>query len=213
MEPSTREKILSVLMRSPNLTAGELGRILRLTRADIRYHLKLLLAEGVIIQVPATAAKVRRERGRPAKAYRLSPHTRPDILPMLADILLQIGISGSAPEQTAFLDEIASRLAGADDAVSSMDNLTAQLNYAIQKINVYPYQARWEAHKNGPHIFFHNCPFAEIISRHPELCSVDQRMLEKLTGLQAIQTGKIDLSGSGALMCTFRLVSPGPIGK
>jgi predicted ArsR family transcriptional regulator len=200
-------------MRSPNLTAAELGRILRLTRADIRYHLKPLLAQGVIIQVPSATAKGRSALGRPAKAYRLSPHTRPDILPMLADILLQIGISGSAPEQTAFLGEIASRLAGADHAESSPDNLTAQLNYAIQKINEYPYQARWEAHQNGPHIFFHNCPFAEIISRHPELCSVDRRMLEKLTGLQAIQTGKIDLSGSGPLMCTFRRVSSGPIGK
>ena len=211
MEPATRERILETLRLSPNVTTEELSRLLNLTRADIRYHLKGLLQAGQIVQMPLLPRLGGNPRGRPAKTYQLSASARPDVLAQLVDILLTM-FQAEANQQPN-LQGLANQLFPVP-AVSAVEtHLSQRLNAVIQMINQRPYQARWEAHAVGPLVFFHNCPFAPIIRQHPELCQVDRLSLENLTGMAARQTRKIDLDGPTSSFCVFQLSSRSSINQ
>lgn len=203
MEPATREKILTLLQHSPNLTAAEMSRALRVTRHDIRYHLKALLAQGLVTQMPAPLRYSGTPVGRPASVYQLSATARPELTARLADILLEMG--QNSPSPSTFLAELSSRLVPGAPLEPAQTHLPQRLNASIQVINQHPYQARWEAHSAGPEVIFGNCPFSAIIARHSELCQVDRRMLENVTGLRAVQTKKIDLNSPASAVCVFRL--------
>lgn len=203
MEPATRERILELLQHSPNLTAAEMSRALRVTRHDIRYHLKALLAQGLVNKMPAAARITAPSAGRPAMVYQLSTSARPDITARLAGVLLDMGQNSSS--SNTFLDELASRILPSNPAETSQDHLSQRLNTFIQIINQHPYQARWEAHSAGPQVSFGNCPFSPIIADHPELCHMDRRIIENLTGLRAEQTRKIDFVGAASSVCIFML--------
>src|SRR5690606_20547287 len=82
---STRALIREHLKRNRSATAAELSRSLGLTAADVRYHLRLMQAEGEIEKAPAQSAK---QRGRPARAFRLAQSRRPNALPHFASVLL-----------------------------------------------------------------------------------------------------------------------------
>ncbi|MHB8933549.1 MAG: helix-turn-helix transcriptional regulator [Bellilinea sp.] len=204
MDSPTRDKILELLQHTPNLTAAEMSRSLRVTRADIRYHLKLLVSQGLIVQMPAIPRTSSLSPGRPAMTYQLSQSGRPDMLPTLSSVLLDMGKSSAS--SIPFLEQLASRLIPVDAESSLQTSLPQRLNTAIQIINQHPYQARWEAHRAGPQVILSNCPFSAIIDGHPELCKVDRQILENTTGLRAIQTRKIDFTQPTSASCIFILM-------
>ncbi len=49
------------------------------------------------------------------------------------------------------------------------------------------YAASWEAGAEGPRILFGHCPYAAIIAKHPELCSMDAQVLSLEMGLPVQQ--------------------------
>ena len=204
MNLSTRDQILATLQRYPNSNVEELSRLLQLTRADVRYHINALLKARQVVQMQQFPKDGRLGRGRPAKSYQLSPDSRPDILTHLTDILLQMIQSNASAD--ASLAELAQRLIPSRPLSAAETHATGRLNDAIQLINQHPYQARWEAHASGPQVFFHNCPFAAVIRKHPELCQMDRQILQNLTGLPARQIRKIDLDGPTAPACIFVLI-------
>lgn len=204
MDGSTRDNILELLKQTPNLSAAEMSRSLRVTRADIRYHLKLLVSQRLVVQMPAIVRPGSLSPGRPAMTYQLSRSGRPDMLAALSSVLL---VMGKVPaSSTPFLEQVASRLIPMDAANSLQTGLPQRLNTAIQIINQHPYQARWEAHKAGPQVILNNCPFSAIIDSHPELCTVDRHILENTTGLRATQTRKIDFTQPTSASCIFILM-------
>ena len=204
MDLTTRDLILGTLQRYPNATVEELSRLLKLTRADIRYHINALLQAGQVVQMQPLPKDGHQPRGRPAKAYQLSAGARPDSLTHLTDTLLEILQSRSAAAG-ANLEVLAQRLFPVNPLSAIEAHAAGRLNKAIQIINQHLYQARWEAHAIGPQIFFHNCPYAAILRKHPELCQVDRQILQNLTGLPARQIRKIDLDGPSAAACVFLL--------
>lgn len=203
MEPTTRERILELLQHRPYLTAAEMSRTLRVTRHDIRYHIKFLISQGLVTQMLPTSRPGRSAAGRPAMVYQLSPSARPDSSEKLADILLEMGQKSASPQ--AFLDEAALRFVPINLIEPAQTHLSQHLNTSIQIINQHPYQARWEAHSTGPQVIFGSCPFSAIIAKHPELCQMDRRIIENLTGLPAQQTKKIDPHSTSSAVCIFKL--------
>jgi len=67
------------------------------------------------------------------------------------------------------------------------------------------YQARWEAHKQAPHIIFENCPYIAILENHPELCSIDAELLSELLGEEVDQLSKLEKDARGLAHCRFRI--------
>jgi predicted ArsR family transcriptional regulator len=200
---STRLRILEYLERNRQATAPELSQVLDLTQANIRHHLDVLERDGKIEAVGEVASG---GRGRPTTIYMTARAEQRNALEVLASLLLHLGQDGlPARRQEVFLKGLADRLAGNAQQAGS---LTIRLSTATQYLNDFHYKAHWEAHADAPQIFLGHCPYGQIITQHPELCRMDELLLERLTGEKLVQLEKQTRSPEGPSYCRF-VIKPG----
>ncbi|HET6824098.1 MAG TPA: winged helix-turn-helix transcriptional regulator [Anaerolineales bacterium] len=187
---TVRQKVLAYFSKTRTASTREISRALKLSAATVRYHLRVLVSGG---RLEIAAVRGRDARGRPEKIYSLPRSALGNNLAALSDALLMD--SGSR----VTMEALAERLAGETSSVNQP--LAKGLNLTVEKLNQMNYHARWEAGPEGPRILFGHCPYASILEKHPELCRLDQAMLQKLTGQPARQifrTGK-----DGSTVCVF----------
>ncbi len=187
---TVRQKVLAYIGKTRTASSREISRALKLSAATVRYHLRVLAADG---RLEIAAVRGRDARGRPEKIYSLPRSALGDNMGALSDALLaEMG-------SRVTVESLAERLAGETSSVNQP--LAKKLNLTVEKLNQMKYHARWEAGPEGPRILFGHCPYASILEKHPELCRMDQAMLQKLTGQPARQifrTGK-----DGSTVCVF----------
>lgn len=193
MSTTTRQRIIEYLQNQRQCTVPEISAALHMTRADMRYHLEHLAAEGVVEVLPRKV--VAQGRGRPVQVYRMASTARPHNLVQLADALLSL----ASEEQL----QQAARLLAGEEAMPRA--ATQRLNHAVQRLNLKRYQARWEAHAQGPRIILRNCPYAALLPEHPELCRMDAAQLEYLVGSPMEQQARIDQMDAHPPACVFVL--------
>ena len=187
---TARQKVLAYLNKTRFAAAREIARSLKMSPATVRYHLRVLAADGRLEMV---SVRGRDARGRPEKIYSLPRAALGDNLAALSDALLTE--AGSRVQ----VEALAERLAGGFNYASQP--LAKRLNLTVEKLNQMNYLAHWEAGSEGPRILFGHCPYAAILEKHPELCQMDQAMLKKLMGQSAKQIFKIGKEGSS--VCVF----------
>lgn len=199
---TTRQRILAYLEKNRQATAPELSQVLNLTQANIRHHLEVLERDGkveVVGEAPTGG------RGRPTMVYMASRSEQTNALDVLSSLLLQHALENASPrQQAACLEDLASKLAGHGAREGS---ITIRLSSATQYLNDFFYKAHWEAHADAPFIFLGHCPYAQIVTQHPELCKMDQLLIEKLTGekVELIEKQSRSLDGPG--YCKFVIKS------
>lgn len=200
-EPNVSHRLLEHLAAHPPATARELALLLDVTPADIRYHLTLLTRAG---QVKALApdSPSRASRGRPAHRYALSSQRSPHNLPHLCESLLQYVLHSS---DTANMDAVLSAIAAILAGETLPGTGAIRLKHAASWLSDHQYQARWEARRSGPVILFHNCPYAQLLENHPQLCRMDALLLTRLTSLQIRQTSRIQPGTAQPGMCVFEI--------
>jgi predicted ArsR family transcriptional regulator len=190
---STRTLILETLRTRHRATTAELVRIADVNPSGIRYHLRRLAAEGLVVR---TGRRIVDGRGRPAEVYELAD--QPDnIAPLAGHLLDRDGGNETAMARLA--------AAFAPHRGDRSAHITQRLVAAMAILNRLNYQARWEPDPEGPQVIFGHCPFMEIIHEHPELCVMDRLMLERLTGEKADQVEKLVANNEGALHCRFAI--------
>jgi len=198
---NTRQRILNYLESHIQATAPELSLILGQTQANIRHHLNVLERDGyieIIGQVRTTG------RGRPTYIYMLTKTAQDNALDHLSHALLTSLLDKkNSTQRVNMLKKIAKQLASATPEPNK--SITIQLSNAVQRLNELNYKAHWEAHASAPQIIFGRCPYAQIINKHPELCTMDHQMLQILTGANFIQVEKISRSQQGPAHCLFVL--------
>lgn len=194
---NTHDLILDHLLSNQVASASDLSRALHLTRADIRYHLNLLLAQQLIEKVPPRSST---KKGRPTQLFRLALKSQLNNFANLAEALL----SSRAGLKEEILDPLVDYFVA---SIPTAKQRTTQLNRLIAYLNQRGYQSRWEASSNGPRIIFRNCPYAAILSRHPELCQMDTGILSAYLKLNFQQTARIDLEYVKIPACIF-LINP-----
>lgn len=187
---TARQKVLAYLHKSGTASAREIARSLRMSAATVRHHLRVLTADG---RLEMTSLRGRDRRGRPEKIYSLPRAALGHNLSALSDALLSE--SGSAIKMEA----LAWQLVGESDFAGKP--LAKRLNLTVEKLNQMNYHAHWEAGLEGPRLIFGHCPYAAILGRHPELCTMDHAMLRALTGQPAVQIFKTGKEGSS--VCVF----------
>jgi predicted ArsR family transcriptional regulator len=199
MEP-TRIRILVYLKKHLSATAEELGHSLGMTGANIRHHLSRMLKDGQIVELD----RRQEGKGRPTVVYGASERVLGNGLQDLLESALSTWLE-AAPEakHDLLLKQLAERLAGTE--LSGPAGASQRLGQAVERLNTLHYQARWEAGSRGPRMILGRCPYAEIISRHPELCRMDQYLLEALSGLKASQSIKLERGRDGVMRCVFQL--------
>lgn len=199
---STRQLILEHLSNKQAASTKEISRALQLTTANIRHHLAILLAEGAVAII---GEKPSIGRGRPASLYALTSQTSLNNLDRLASVLLKDFANPERPEsQTDSLQRIALALSG--ETGNATDNLTRRLYQAVQRLNELNYQARWEARSAAPQIILGHCPYAAILSDHPELCHLDALILETLLRMSVEKVAHLARDERGLTYCMFTLL-------
>ena len=187
---TARQKVLTYLSKARTASAREIARSLKLTPATVRHHLRVLVSDG---RLELVTVRTRDARGRPENVYSLPRAALGHNLGMLSDALLLEAGSGMR------MEALATHLAGESNFASQP--LAKRLNLTVEKLNQMNYHPHWEAGSEGPRIVFGHCPYAAILGKHPELCSMDRALLKELTGqpaAQIFQTGK-----DGSSVCVF----------
>lgn len=196
----TRERILRLLQDSRIVTVSGISHALGVTRADVRYHLKLLVRDGLaeITQLTTTQPA---QRGRPVLYYRLASHLAANNLPALCHALLDVYLA-ARPEGSpnAAILALVERMVGDPPASPS---LTHRITQTVDYLNRHGYQARWEASPTGPRILFRNCPYAAILREHLELCLFDRLLIDRLGHLSFKQVARLDPVTGNPPACIF----------
>ncbi len=142
--------------------------------------------------------------------YRLSDRLLGENFAGLSEALLKAWLdevpAAGRPEALRALGEsLAEQAGGLEPGLAA----TKRLVQLAEKLNGLNYQAHWEAGARGPRVLLGHCPYAAIIDRHPELCSIDAAFLGKLLGGAVEQLARLDTTRSGgATHCIFAMQEP-----
>jgi DeoR family transcriptional regulator, suf operon transcriptional repressor len=199
MKPTTRLRILDHIHKHQTTSVKELKNLMGTTSSNIRYHLAILEMTGLI----EVNGSKREGRGKPQKIYGISQRMQGNGSALLAHTLLKIWLGGNYDEDKSHgLKLLATRLAGISDGITIA---TKRLEIAIKRLNQLYYQARWEAGGAGPRLIFGHCPYKEIITEHPELCQMDEFLLESILGMNVRTTTSNQINDRGIKYCTFQM--------
>jgi len=187
---TARQRVLTYLTKTRTASAREISRSLKMSPATVRHHLRVLTSDG---RLEMSFVRSREGRGRPEKVYSLPRSAMGHNLSALGDALLVE--AGS----TIRMEALAKRLAG--DSHFGDQPIARRLNLSVEKLNSMNYHARWEAGPQGPRLIFGHCPYFALIGKHPELCQMDQALLEQLMGDSFSQMFRIGKEGSS--ICVF----------
>ena len=187
---TARHKVLAYLNKTRTASAREISRALKMPAANVRHHLRILVADG---RLEVISVRARAARGRPEKVYSLPRAALGDNLSALADAVL--AEAGSNVQMEA----LAKHLAG--EAYLAGQPIAKRLTLIVERLNKMNYHAHWEAGSAGPRLVFGHCPYAAIIEKHPELCRMDEVMLQEWMGQSGTQISKIGKDGSS--VCVF----------
>ena len=195
----SRQKILTYTRAHPGVTAAEIARALRVTPANVRHHLSILVMDG---RIQALGYRPSEKRGRPVKIYRAND--APDLSALAEALLSQWLGNVPADEQVVALKAVAVRLASVEPSGGTLPPLR-RLALTVEQLTRLGYQARWEASISGPRILLERCPYAGILSRHPELCRMDTFLLEARLSSPIEQTARLEQNERGLPVCIFRV--------
>ncbi len=208
---TSRQRLFEYIQTHKVVTVKDLSRALRMTQANARHHLAILRDQGVVEligQRPSTG------KGRPAQLYSLSEQSQQHNLDRLVSALLQ-ELLYSQPEDSQdlamrnlakrMLKEQPSKDVSANPARPVNPNLTQRLYASVRQLNDFNYQARWEAHSEAPVLIFEHCPYATILTEHPEMCHFDALLIEEMLGKETTQTAKLQANRRGTVHCMFRI--------
>jgi predicted ArsR family transcriptional regulator len=199
-----RQRFLTYFHKNHHASASELSRVFGITPSDARHHLRLLLSEGLVdvVELSKGAGK-----GRPVKVYGLSRLARGDNLQPLVDSLLKEWLGTKNLRETGeALEQLAERLVG-DSGQDERAPLSRKLVQCVDLLNKMHYHSRWEAHASGPRIIFESCPYASVITTHPELCMMDKKILERYLGGNVEQLVKLEKGTRNVPVCVFSLIN------
>ncbi len=184
-----RRKLMAAILSHPDSSAIELSLLVDRTPADIRYHLSYLCDEGMISR---RISKQIASRGRPVFIYSATHKVVADNIPQLCSVTLTI--LQTLPDG---LMKIADQITREPlNAKASRDRLLQ----VITNLNGMGYSSAWEARQAGPSIIFHHCPYLELLSDHPELCSLDELIISNWLGKKPKRRTSIR---DGAHLCVF----------
>jgi len=213
---TSRQELFDFIKNHHLVVTAEISRALNMTEANVRHHLTILQNQGL---VEVVGLRRTQRKGRPAQLFRISRQAMGHNLDKLAGALLNELNQSSEINAEDLLHNVAYRLVdrhifrGARGRLASTsgEHFVIRLHYTIEYLNKLKYRARWEAHSEAPRIMLGYCPYADILSEHPELCSLDGYFLEELLGTPVTQISKLATDERGIPSCTFRVEIASPV--
>jgi len=198
---NARQKILNYIIEQQSATVEELSKVFRVTEANIRHHLSILVEQG---SLKVIGQKTMDGKGRPAQIFSARQLSDQNNLEQLTDTLLSTLFTSLSPgEDIPILRNIARQMV--NKCVVDKHNPTRQLYSSIRALNRMSYQAHWEAHIQNPRIMFGHCPYLTILEHHPEICQLDTFLLQELLDTPVEHSEKRIVNARGLPECAFLL--------
>jgi len=207
-----RRRITEILKEEGAATVAELAEQLGMAQVSVRHHLDILVGEDLV-----ESAGVRRRdgAGRPSQVYALTPDAA-KLFPQRHDILAS-GILAEMKDLLSARDlrDLLARLAEKTSREAPMplphQSRADRLEEVAAFLTERGYNARWELRDGHYELSVCNCPYTGVADHHPELCTMDQTMIQRLLP-EAIRLSSRVLDGSSH--CTYiieqdRVDSPG----
>lgn len=205
-----RQSILAFLKHNHGGGVADVAAYLRISYEGARQHLKQLENEGVVERRVLRAARA--TAGRPLTRYVLTevgdhlfPKRYDELTVELIDALTErLGPEALKQVLTAFTDRRVQEWAPRLQGKSLKERVTA-----LQEIygGGDPYMSV-EIGRKGIRLIERNCPFLNVASRRPALCSVTVSALERLLGVGVVREERFQ-AGHGR--CVFRVLPDKPI--
>ena len=184
---AVRRHILTTLKECGGATVNELASHLDMAAVSVRHHLDILQGDNLI-----SVGRLERKGnvGRPQQIYTLTPEADcyfPNNFAALSGGLVRHLKQILSPDQIKItFQTMASEFANefVDDELEEK-SLTHRLDHIVDFLNKNGYLARWETLGEGQEGFrLHkcNCPYSGIATDHPELCMMDQLLIDQLVG-------------------------------
>lgn len=198
---TSRQKILNYIIEKQSVTVDELSKIYRVTPANIRHHLSILIEQG---SIKAIGQKSPQFKGRPTQIYGGSQQSDQNNLDRLSEALLtELFLKESFGDVSLLIKNLAKHLGSMYK--TRLSNPTSRLYSAIHSLNRMKYQAHWEAHVENPRIMLGHCPYRAILDKYPELCQMDTFLLEELLDAPISQIEKLTPTEKDLPQCVFLL--------
>lgn len=188
---TVRKQILEILKEhGEGATVAELAETLEMAPVSVRHHLDILQGDNLI-----GVNRVDRKGavGRPQQVYALTSEARnhfPNNFAALATHLVTQIKEHLPPEQVTSAFRSMAREIAAEfpppTAVVDEQALETRLGQVAQFLSQRGYLARWERVADNGHAVYllhkHNCPYCGVSAGHPELCFMDQVLIDELVG-------------------------------
>jgi len=196
---STRDLMRELLNARGEATVGEIARELGLNQANIRRHLEVMRAEGLVdIRIQ------RHDVGRPAYAYRLteraeelSGHYPRLVTRMVRQLAARDAGSGLLDE---VFEGVADDIAGAYRSSvtgATVRERVAQTSQALKDEGIVDH---WRKEDDGFHLMNTACPYRKAAEASQAPCQADHRTVQLLVGAPVEQvTRMVD----GHAMCEY----------
>ena len=204
MQP-VRRRIVEILKAQGTSTVAELAAQLDMAQVSVRHHLDILMGEDLV----ASAGVRRRDgAGRPSQMYALTAdavklfpqrHTE-----LALGMLTELKTVMPAQELRELLLRLADQTAQEAPAPVTHQSVEERLDAVAAFLTQKGYIASWEAQDGRYVLHACNCPFTGVADHHPELCNMDQAMIQQLMpGMVRIQSRVLD----GASHCRYAVAT------
>ena len=214
--PGAAPVVLEALKRSGALTIRELAALLHITYEAVRQQLRELGQAGWVTAEPAALAAVAgRKRGPASRRYRLSDaaeHLFPKqydelSVELVQRALEQFGGAGVVAMLARMTQARVARWAPQLKGLGTREKLKA-LSALYGDRDAWM-QVQWR--DGAPALIERNCPFLNVATAHPAICSVSVNTLSQLLGCKVVREQRFQ-AGHGRCVFRVRLDKPRPPG-
>jgi predicted ArsR family transcriptional regulator len=203
---AVRQRIVEIIKSEGPVTVAELADSLQMAQVSVRHHLDILIGEDLVV-----AAGVRRHEGagRPSQVYALTNEAA-KLFPqrgtiLAADMLGELKAVMPNQEVRELLLRLAEKTARTAPRLSPDSPIEDQLDAISEFLTEQGYNAHWEIHNGCYELYACNCPYTGVADDHPELCMMDQAMIQHLMpDLIRLESRVLD----GTTRCRYTLQLP-----
>jgi predicted ArsR family transcriptional regulator len=200
---STRGKIVGALRSRGAASAFDLASEFALSPNAIRQQLVILERDGLV-----TGKSVRRGKTKPTHEYSLT--TQADrYFPqaydrMLGAVLREVRTTQGDDAVARLFDGIAKRAVEKMEPKVRGKSTRDRLEVIADNIRHSGVSVEVEEHGDTLVLREHNCPYASVVSEHPECCTVIHTMLDDVVSHEMKQTESL---ATGGAECRFEVAS------
>jgi predicted ArsR family transcriptional regulator len=208
---NTRDRVLKTLLSNQRCTINELAENVGINPISIRHHIDRLEAEGLVNSEDELHGV-----GRPRRVYYLTEAgierfpTR--YMRLTVRLLEQLKETMPAPLVSQLFQQMADVMVEDYAVEASIDGLSMEQRLAMMQKTLARegFMVEWERQGDQIQIRETNCPYLQVSQTHPEVCSVDQRLI---SAMLAVPAEKVKCVLNGDNFCTYVVPNSGELEK